>query len=271
MEITKIPYEVDLVKMYEEQDTIMNSEEYQKYFRYLVRYFEKSDSKSKKNYVSKNSVDGDLLLQNQKNEIKIHPAKFVNIDIYRMEALEELNDILYQLSFLIENRDNISDEERSQFEILKNNYIILKKHLDEIKQIDKNYDSRMEKLYDEKLQIFIELSLKLQQREEIYAKITSQIKIHDKNRLAEELTIVKKGDEMTRLDLSKLKELGAELKINTSELEKWMDWIIACYDYLFIKKKLRELDRIIEYELSIHKQKSTNLLYEVPYSEKKKM
>jgi hypothetical protein len=273
MEITKIPEKVDLFELYKIQKDMIENPEYENYFKYLTKYFQRD---SKKKYERSIGANDEYIFINkfdEKKRIVIEPSKYVNLESYRYEALKELNDILYQISYLIENFENITDDERSQFEILKTNYVILKKHMDEIKQIDSLYEEELNNLYENKLSKIVESTVLLQQREETFSKIESYLTIQQKNEIAG--FIAKENPSKTKnikgLSEYQQKELAKKMKLPNHEIELWMQWIMLSVQCIYVQKEMTQLNSKIEESMKKYEQEMKNFMYEEPHFEKIKL
>jgi hypothetical protein len=133
--LIQIPENIKIDQLFDEQYQIKESEKYKEYLEYLRKFFQKDKHQK---YNRKFTEDDNYVLINRKNEkreIIIEPSKIINLYQYEKEIIENLQEILYQISYLVENFENITDEERGNFDILKSNYIVYRKHLDEIKNI----------------------------------------------------------------------------------------------------------------------------------------
>ncbi len=272
MEIEKIPDNVNLVELYKLQDEMKSNENYETYIKYLSRYFQKDDGKKKK-YERSPSDDADYmyLLVNRKDEKKqiyIEPSRYVNLEIYEYEASMEINEILYQISRLIEKSvENISDEDQEFFSQLTNNYSILKKHQDEIKHIQSEYYEQITTLYDKKLAKIAELSIALQERNERFDRIDSFLTISQKNEITRELAKENpdKSNKLIKgLSEFKIKELAKKFQVGNEKLEKWMLWIISCIQYIIIQKELNGINMDIRKYMSEHQMNMEHFMYKKP-------
>jgi hypothetical protein len=277
-EIQKISEEVNLVDLYKMQHEMKTNENYEDYMKYLSRYFQKEEGKQKK-YNRAESDDEHFLYKltnrkNEKREIYIEPSKYMNLFQYQYEAIQEINEILYEISYLIENRDNISEEERNYFEILKSNYAILKKHRDEIKTIQTTHTEQIDQLFDRKLAKIFELTVELQKRKEIFEKIDSYLTQLQKRMIAEELQKENPQKEkrlLKPLSEFQIKEFGKKFQIPNSEIEHWMNWIISSFQYMIIQKDLNQVDKMIRSGIKEYEENMKQFMYESPKIKKNKL
>lgn len=270
-EIQKISEEVNLVDLYKMQHEMKTNENYENYMKYLSRYFQREEGKQKK-YNRTESNDEHFLYKltnrkNEKREIYIEPSKYMNLFQYQHEAIKEINEILYEISYLIENRDNISDEERGYFEILKSNYAILKKHRNEIKTIQTTHTEQLDQLFDRKLAKIFELTVELQKRKEIFEKIDSYLTQQQKRMIAEELqreNPLKEKRLLKSLSEFQIKEFGKKFQIPNTEIEYWMNWIISSFQYMVIQKDLNQVDKMISTGIKEYEENMKQFMYQPP-------
>ncbi len=253
-------------QLFEEQDQIKDSEKYKEYLDYLRKFFQKDKHQK---YDRKYTEDDNYILINRKNEkreIIIEPSRIINLYEYQKEIIENLNEILYQISYLVENFENITDEERQNFDILKNNYIVYRKHLDEIKNIETNFSSKLGKLFDEKIKQLLLLTEQLQNRENIFNLIKAKISIKQKKILMREC---KEG--LTSLNQDKITVLAKDFQIDNSDVENWIKWIYATKDYILIQKKLDSIQNEIISKTNNYDLNMRQFIYHPPSIEKKKL
>jgi hypothetical protein len=277
-EIQKISEEVNLVDLYKMQHEMKTNENYEDYMKYLSRYFQIEEVKQKK-YNRTESNDEHFLYKltnrkNEKKEIYIEPSKYMNLFQYQHEAIKEINEILYEISYLIEHRDNISDEERGYFEILKSNYAILKKHRDEIKTIQTTHTEQLDQLFDRKLAKIFELTVELQKRKEIFEKIETHLTQQQKRMIAEELQKENPQKEkrlLKPLSEFQIKEFGKKFEIPNAEIEYWMNWIISSFQYMIIQKDLNQVDKMISTGMKEYEENMKQFMYQPPQIKKTKL
>lgn len=277
-EIQKISEEVNLVDLYKMQHEMKSNENYENYMKYLSRYFQKDEGKQKK-YNRTESDDEHFLYKltnrkNEKKEIYIEPSKYMNLFQYQYEAIQEINEILYEISYLIEHRENISDEERGYFEILKSNYAILKKHRDEIKTIETTITEQLDQLFDKKLQKIFELTVELQKRKEVFERIDSFLTQQQKRAIAEELQKENSQKEkrlLKPLSEFQIKEFGKKFQIPNPQIELWMNWIISSFQYMMIQKDLNQIDKTIRTTMKEYEENMKQFMYQPPQIKKNKL
>ncbi len=264
--ILQIPDNLKIDQLFEEQEQIMDSEKYKEYLDYLKKFFQKDKHQK---YNRKLTDNDDYVLINRKNEkreIIIKTSKFVNLYLYEKEIVENLNEILYQISYLVENFENINDEERENFDILKNNYILFRKQLDEIKNIESNFSSKLTKLFDEKIKNLLLLTEKFQARQDIFNKIKARISIKQKKILMRECK-----DGLTSLNQDKITIFAKDFKVDNNDIENWIKWIYATKDYILIQKKLSEIENDIISKNANYDVHMREFIYSPPSIEKKKL
>ena len=273
MEIEKIPENVNLVQLYKEQNDMKSDDNYENYLKYLSRFFKVDDGQSKYDRKISDQEGYQYLLSNRKNEKKniyIEPSRYVNLFLYEKEALKEMNDILYQISNLVENKENVTDEDRNLFQQLKMNYSILKKHQDEIKTIQSTHFQQLNELYDKKLKQIMELSISAQERINKYEQITTLITIEEKNEIAQLLAKENKSGSKHNKKIYKelseyqIKELAKKFKIPNQELEAWMKWIISSVLYIQNQIELNKINKEIKTYMENYNLNMEEFMFEPP-------
>ena len=119
---------IDIKEMYKYQLEELNSEEYIEYLKYLNFFFLKEHKKEK---YTKEFMDGKYILadkQNPSKQIIITPSEFINIHKLYIELKKYSELILTKISFLIESKNNITEDNRKEFEYLKKNIYLFKKN-----------------------------------------------------------------------------------------------------------------------------------------------
>ncbi len=273
MTTLNIPRDINLIEMYENQTKIFDSPEYKKYKDTLIKYFQEDPSKKyeRVEVTDEKTQDTNYLLLSNKNvnkEILIHPSKFTNLYDYYLYANKKSNEILYKISEYVENKDNIQDEERSDFDLIKTEYVTLRKHLDEVNFIFNNQYNTVNELLDKKLKETIELSLLLQDRQDSYQRIgDKRITNIQKNQMAEEF----KKNNLKIPDDFIIKKISKDIgDISFREVENWFNWIEKTYLYMKKQKELNLIDKDISSVLNKIETESKNLLFEIPFIQKKK-
>ncbi len=258
--IIEVPDNIRIDELFEKQDEIKGSEEYKEYLSYLTKFFSKDKSGDKKKY-NKGYKNDLYILQNIKNkkDVIIEPTKIINLYQYEKDIIDNLNEILWQIAYLVENFENITDEERENFEVLKYNYINLKKQFDEINNIQNNYNSKLSKLFDFKIKSLVELSQKLLIRENIFSEINAMITIKQKRNL-----IRKCKEGLTTLNQDEINILAKDYKVSNKDIENWIKWIYACKDYIEYQNKLKVIEKEIFDIMRNFDKNMTQFIYQPP-------
>ena len=237
----------NIKNMYKYQLENLQKEEYQKYIDYLNIYFTKEYKKEKYN---KEYLDGKYILidkTNPKKKIEITPSQFLNINVLYLKLKENSDLILYKINNLIETKNNITEEHRKEFDLLKKEYLESKKKLIDIELINKNYYDEMEKLFSQKIEQSNQLAKYYQQRTEEYNKIEIFISEILKNKLMKYF----KENKNKIPPLIIINKIAKENQIKSNEIEKWFNWIETVYYYLLTKKDIMKLnDEINKKELN---------------------
>jgi hypothetical protein len=255
--------EINIKKMYDYQLEDIYSDDYQKYIKYLNTFFIPEHKKEK--YI-KSYHDGKYILtekNNPKKIIKITPSEFKDIDKFYIELKENSELLLYKISLLIESKKNISENEKIEFENLKNKYIIYSEKIQDIENINKDFYKELDTLINEKIDKTIELAKFYQKRLDIYNTINVQIN----NSLKNKLIIIFKNNKKKIPSDTEINKIGKENNIPSIEIEKWFKWIEATYFYLLCKKIIFNInDKITEKEKHFEMNKK-NMIIKKPILE----
>jgi hypothetical protein len=229
---------IDIKKMYKTQISDLESEDYKKYLKNLVLYFSKEHKKDK--YL-KDYIDGKYILidkNNPKKKIEITPSQFINIHSMYINLKEETELILFKINNLIETKNNITEENRKDFDNLKQKYINYKEKLNEIDDINKEYYTEMEILLRKKIDKSNELIKYYQNRNKSYSDITVLIKEDLKNKLIKYF----KENKKRIPSLTIINKIAKDNTIPSNEIEKWFIWIENVYYYILIQKELNNME-----------------------------
>lgn len=232
---------IDIKEMYKYQCDQLNNTEYQEYLKYLNFFFEKDHKKDK---YTKTIMDDKYILiekQNPSKEIIITPSEFVNIHKLYIELKTYSDLILFKISALIESKNNITDNNRAEFDSLKKKYVLCQEKLKDINIINQSFYEEIEVLLSKKIDKTNELSKFYMKRSENYSNIKMMIPEKIKNKL-----ILKFKENNKKIpSLAEINKIAKENEIPSNEIEKWFEWIESVYIYIQIKNELINLDKVI--------------------------
>jgi hypothetical protein len=230
---------IDIKKLYKYQLDHEDNVEYAKYLKYLSLFYEKENKKSK---YSKEYDNGKYILIDKKNpnkKITIIPSKFININDAYINFKERINIILYRISELIETKNNITNENRDQFELLKKDYKLFKENMNDINDINNDYFDKISDLIDDKINKANNMVKYYKQRNEIYSNIEIMIPEECKNKLIK----LYKDNKNKIPSISILNKIAKEYKIPSKEIEKWSKWIEAVYFYRLASIEIEKINK----------------------------
>jgi hypothetical protein len=258
---------LDILKMYKFQKKELESKEYQEYIDYLEIYFSKSNKKDEK-YI-REYLDGNYILidkKNPKKKITITPSKFINIMEFYNELKKYSEEILYKISNLIESKNNITEENRKEFDYIKKKYLLFRKNINDIELINREYLEDLDNLLKKKIEKSYELAKFYQRRKEDYIKFSIVEKIEEKikNKL------IKKFSENNKKipSDSDINKIAKEYKIPSIQIESIFKWIESSYYYILVKKEINDInDEIKEKEINFNKD-IKNMIIKKPIIEK---
>ena len=254
---------INIKDMYKYQLEDIYNDDYQKYIKYLNTFFIPEHKKEK--YI-KSFHEGKYILtekNNPKKIIKITPSEFKDIDKFYLELKENSELLLYKISLLIESKKNITENDKKDFENLKNKYLIYSDKIKDIDDINKEFYNDLEVLINEKIDKTIELAKFYQKRVDIY----NTINVHINNSLKNKLIVNFKNNNKKIPGDSTINKIAKENNISSNEVEKWFKWIEATYFYLLCKKIIFNInDKITEKEKHFEMNKK-NMIIKKPILE----
>jgi hypothetical protein len=251
---------LDVKKTHEYQLKIIDNVEYNNYLKYLNIYYEKPGKKQKYN---KYYLNGKYVLEeisNPSKKIYIEPTKFFNINILYINLKENIDLVLNKISGLIQSKNNITEDNRNEFEILKKKYIIYKKNIESIDNINKTYYDELNALLLEKINITNNLAKNYQKREEVFGEIKVMIKETLKNKLIK----IFKENKRSIPSISQINKIAKENNIPSDEIEKWFNWIESVYIYMNVKNELYKINNLIELKEKNYEILSKNMIIKEP-------
>lgn len=219
-----------------------NTDNYKEYEKYLSYYYQ---IPSKKDTYGREFIDGKIILYDlkiPKKKIMITPSKSVQL-FYLLKNLElQKNIILQKISLIIEKPDNLTSEDKKEFDDLKKNYGI---YIKKIKQID-NFDEIHEKKKEEFIIQLIDYSQKMakyyNERQNLFNDIKEPITKLNKNEIIKAFS--SQGSKIP--DQVFINKLSKQLNVPSDQTEKWFSWVEKCFQYLNSKKEynntLKELN-----------------------------
>ncbi len=252
---------INIESVYKYQLDLKDNKEYNDYLKYINQYYTKQSKKEKYN---KYYLDGKYVLEDKINPTKkifIEPTKFSDINVLYFELKNNIDEILNKISNLIETKNNITEENRSEFESLKTKYGVYKKHIESIDKINKNHYSILNELLLEKINKTNELAKLYQKREEVFNEINIMIKENLKNQL---IKIFKENKKIIP-NISAINKIAKSNNVPSSEIEKWFSWIETIYKYMIIKNELNKINNDINSKEEIYEIRSKNMIIKKPY------
>ena len=224
--------------MYEYQLNDLANENYQEYLKYLNLYFSQNTKKDK---FDKIFLNGKYILIDKKNkshEIIITPAEFINIHSVYIELKYNSNYLLNKISDIIESKNNITEENRKEFDILKKKYIICKEQLKDINNINLNFYNEIEQLMTDRINKTTKLAEFYQKRILSYSNISEMITEKLKNELIKKF----KDNQKKIPPINEINKIAKQNNISSKEIEKWFIWIEITYFYLLIHHDLIKIN-----------------------------
>ncbi len=218
----------DIQSMAIYQDKLHENPEYQEYVKYIELYYKRG---SKKNEYIRSYENNQLILTNVSNKSKrivITPSTIVNLYEYKDFLDKNINNILYNIVYLIENYSMTNEEQKEEFQKLKNSYIALKKQHFDIETVEKNYYDKIASLQENIANIAIELNVLKEARIYTYSLIQTQIT----NDIKDSFMKLFKESNLKKPSIDVLNNISKELSIRAEDVEGWFDWIEKSFMYV---------------------------------------
>ena len=229
---------IDIKKMYDFKMKEFNKDEYQKYKKFLTFYYQKEHKKEK---YKRDFIDHKIVLtdkQNPKKVIKILPSDFIDIHKLYIELKNTSDYVLYRISELIETKSNITEQSRTEFDILKKKYLIFKEKIKDLDDINNNFYSQIGGLLNERLEKSNLLAKYFYKRHEEYSNISVMIPEKLKNNLIK----LFKENNKDKPPLKTINKLAKENNVPSTEIEKWFSWIDTTYKYIIVQKEINSIN-----------------------------
>ena len=239
--MNSIEDELNIKEMYNYQLEELNNEEYKKYLKYLTIYFLKDYKKEK--YV-KDYLDNKYVLidkQDPSKKVIITPSDFVNIHRLYIDLKKYSDELLIRISNIIESKNNITEENRLDFEYLKKKYISFQEKIKDIELINNTYYKELELLLNIKIDKLDNLVKYYKKRNYEYSQIKVMITENLKNKLIKNF----KDNNKKIPSTSEINKIAKENLIASIEIEKWFNWIESVFFYMLVNKEIIELDKNI--------------------------
>ena len=252
-------YDINFNEYYEYQinnEKTKLQEEYKKYLKYCFQKNPKRSSKSKKvttiyeSYYDENSKKYNLIdKSNPKKKILITTAAHINLNEYYNKLKLYSKYIIKYILDIVNSENNITKEEREQFETIKTKYIIIEKNMNDIHILKNKLDTELVELKNKLLTAKNDLLLKYNQKKEKY----SNIKVMIKEKVKTELIMAFKDNNNKIPSTSVINSISKKYNIAISDLNDWYEWINECYFYIMLNNDVTKIDetinkKTIEYE-----------------------
>jgi len=237
-------------KIYDEQVSgkITGTEEYNQYIKYLQIFFQQPSNK--RDRYRRETLDDKYILiskENPKKRIEITPSKFINLHRFYTELKKEIEQILLKFYSFIESKDNFTNENRAEFDAIKQRYVTFKEKLNEMELINDSYYKELDKLNLEKLEKMNDLIIRYKKKTTVYSKIKTMIKQQLKTEMIKEFS----ENKMSIPSDAVIKNMAKTYEVPADDIELWFEWIEENYYYLLLRKEIAEIsEKISKTELS---------------------
>lgn len=226
---------------YQTKGLITKNDNYDKYIKYLQFFFQKNHEKDK---YTKDFMDGSYILvdkRDPKKKIEITPSRFINIHKFYLELKNQIDVILLKFFSFIESKDNFSNENREEFDILKKKYSAYKEKIEEIDLINIDFYKEIDILNIQKIEKTTNLIIRYKKKLEVY----SQIKTMIPEQLKIEMIQMFAKNKMSQPDNNHIRNLAKANNIPANDIELWFSWIEENYYYLLLKHEISKINATI--------------------------
>jgi hypothetical protein len=189
-------------------------------------------------------MDGSYILidkKDSKKRIEITPSKFINIHKFYLELKNQIDAILLKFFSFIESKDNLTNENREEFDLLKNKYTAYKEKIEEIDLINTDFYKEIDILNLEKIDKTNDLIIRYKKKLEVY----SQIKTMIPEKLKTELIQIFAKNKMSAPDNNHIRNIAKASNIPANDIELWFSWIEENYYYLLLKQEITKINATI--------------------------
>jgi hypothetical protein len=226
---------------YQSKGLITKNDNYDKYIKYLQFFFQKNYEKDK---YTKDFMDGSYILidkRDPKKRIEITPSRFINIHKFYLELKNQIDVILLKFFSFIESKDNFTNENREEFDVLKKKYTAYKEKIEEINLINIDFYKEIDLLNLQKIEKTNDLIIRYKKKLEVY----SQIKTMIPEQLKTEMIQMFAKNKMSQPDNNHIRNLAKANNIPANDIELWFSWIEENYYYLLLKHELSKINSSI--------------------------
>ena len=226
---------------YQSKGLITKNDNYDKYIKYLQFFFQKNYEKDK---YTKEFMNNTYILidkRDSKKRIEITPSKFINIHQFYLELKNQIDNILLKFFSFIESKDNFTNQNREEFDILKKKYSAYKEKIEEIDLINTDFYKEIDLLNIQKK----EKKNKLKNRKKKKLEVYSQIKTMIPEQLKTELIQIFAKNKMSAPDNNHIRNLAKANNIPANDIELWFSWIEENYYYLLLKNEISKINSSI--------------------------
>ena len=149
------------------------------------------------------------------------------------------NKILYEITQMINNTKLDELNSKQRFDVLKKEYIEIKKKMSEIDIIEDSQKKDINELQNENMDLILELGKIYFNRGERYKALKTKLNYEKKQKIIDEF---KNNNKIP--DDSVINSLAKSIDISLEECKNWFKWLDDCYKYIELQIKIN--DKTIE-------------------------
>tara|TARA_R110002074_G_scaffold401896_1_gene602137 strand:+ start:100 stop:882 length:783 start_codon:yes stop_codon:yes gene_type:complete len=253
---------LNIKKLYNNKNTIIESNKYKKYIDYIKLYY-RIDAENENKYKREIDENGNYILKHKSNIIKIKRTHVVNINKYYNDLINKINNIYNKISNLIKiNNDKTAEKE---FDDLKKEYIEIKNNVDSIKEIFNLQDNKLQELNIIKTENEIKLSKLYIKRKGLFKNIKA-INIKTKKAL---IQFYKKTQKIPNDE--GIKSISKQSKIDDIVIKEWFLWIDTSTEYIKKQHEINNINKKIRIINEKNKKDNSNFILSPPDFEETKV
>jgi hypothetical protein len=246
--------------LFPDQLTVRKSDIYQNYESTISIFFRKERSSDDFSRVVLNDMYVMIDKKNDNNKTVIIPPLIVNIKKYYVEKEKRKNFIYNDISLLISNLKNES-ENKNKFDKLKEELKTISTETDDIKQFLEEQKNIINNLNSKRTDAIFNLSKTYFRRTEKYREINSENVNNTK--IKKILSLYKESNRHIPSDETLNKE-ASKLEININNLKKIFEWIDISRKYIETQTEVNLLKKDIEQKMNLFENINNNFILKMP-------
>ena len=246
--------------LFPDQLTVRKSDIYQNYENTISLFFRKEKSSDNFNRVVLNDMYVMVDKKNYNNKTVIIPPLIVNIKKYYVDKEKRKNLIYNNISLLISNIKNES-ENKNKFDELKEELKIISQETDDIKKFLQEQKNIINNLNSKRTDAIFNLSKIFFKRSEKYKEINNE---NINNIKIKKILTLYNGNNRQIPPENILTKEASNLEININNLKKIFEWIDISRKYIETQTEVNLLKKDIEQKINLFENINNNFILKMP-------